>query len=425
MKRNLLLLLLCITLAVSAQAQMTITGEVRPRTEVYNGNNTGLANKDERIGVATQQRTRLYFNYEKDGLKLVFSPQLIHFWGQMPQTYDLLGAGAPGGTDPSAFSVFEAYAEYKASDWYTLKVGRQAISYYDQRWFGALGWAAASRAHDAFVSKLTFGKAKIDVGVALNQTKHVNAYDSLVQTTIRTGYKSLQYAWLTMPMGEGKLRAMITNVNPVSALSGSPDYKNITTFAVMPSFKVSDFAINLSAYGQLNESNPGWGYLLAADVTYKGAGLPITLGADVLSGTSTAGDGSNTWLQPFGTNHKFYGFMDFFYVGESDRTGLGLTDIYAKAVVKTGEKTKLIIMPHAFSTTLKPEGIASDGYLGTEIDLVFNYNVAKGFNFKLGYSKMFATSLMEAVAGGDKAAGNQWAWMQLTFKPTLYKSEKE
>jgi len=410
-----------------AQAQFSLTGEIRPRTELYNGVNTSLAQKlDEpgsRIGVATQQRSRLYFSYQSEaGIKVVFTPQLVNFWGQMPQAYDLLGDGAPGAPETN-FSVYEAYAEYKANEMYTLKVGRQAISYGDQRWFGALGWAASGRAHDAFVNKFSFGDVKLDVGIALNQTKHVNALDSAAISAIRVGYKSLQYAWLTLPTaGALSLQAMITNVTAGAATSATEiSYGNVTTFALLPSFKFSsDLSLNASVYGQLNENNKGIGYLLAADITYKGLGLPLTIGADVLSGTSAAEDGTNTWAQPFGTNHKFYGFMDFFYVGETVRGANGLTDLYAKAVVKTGSKTKLIIMPHIFSSTLDVE--QSGGSLGTEIDVVFNYNVAKGFNFKLGYSKFFATSLMETAYGGDKSAGNQWAWMQLTFKPTFLKS---
>ena len=145
------LIVMVLLFALKVNAQFSLTGEVRPRTELYNGNNTRLSENGDRVGIATQQRTRLYFQYmSEEGLQLVFSPQVVHFWGQMPQAYDLLGDGAPGSPE-ATFSLFEAYAKYKFSDTYTIKVGRQAISYADQRWFGALGWAASGRAHDAFV----------------------------------------------------------------------------------------------------------------------------------------------------------------------------------------------------------------------------------------------------------------------------------
>ncbi|WP_162555913.1 alginate export family protein [Reichenbachiella versicolor] len=430
MKKHLLtLVLLCAS--VASFAQMSITGEIRPRTELYNGANTGLSEKLDvpgtRIGLATQQRSRLYFSYKSEDLKIVFTPQLIHFWGQMPQAYDLLGDGAPGAPEPT-FGVYEAYAEYKAGDMYSLKVGRQAISYKDQRWFGALGWAASGRAHDAFVNKFSFGDVKLDVGVALAQTRHTNKLDSINIAGIRTGYKSLQYAWLTLPAGDLTLDAMISNRTLGGYIGGQGgpaptrfpseiEYSNETTIGILPTFKSASFTLNASAYVQTREGNKGLGYLAAFDITSKALGLPLTLGVDVVSGESSDDEGSNLWQQPFGTNHKFYGFMDYFYVGESVKGGQGLTDIYAKAVFKTGEKSKLVVMPHVFKTTLAPEGIQSDGFFGTELDFVYIYQVSADFNFTLGYSKMFATSYMSSVYGGDHKAGQNWAWMQLTFKP--------
>ena len=60
--------------------------------------------------------------------------------------------------------------------------------------------------------------------------------------------------------------------------------------------------------------------------------------------------------------------------------------------------------------------------LGTEVDLVLNLNLTSNTNIKLGYSQMFATSTMEVLKGGNKDLTNNWAWLMLTFKPTLFKS---
>ncbi|MEM6642840.1 MAG: alginate export family protein [Bacteroidota bacterium] len=419
-------LLTCLA-SVHVRAQFSLTGEVRPRTELYNGNNTRIANPDDRIGVATQQRTRLYFNYvDSTGLKIVFSPQVINFWGQESQFVDLLGDGVPGGTAEATFSVFEAYAEYAASDWYSLKVGRQAISYADQRWFGALGWAASGRAHDAFVNKFSFGDIKLDVGVALNNTKHTNSTEESFIRGVRLGYKSLQYAWATVPVSKSvKVQAMLTNevLNTLQGAESGVDYESRTTFGILPSFNAGDFAINGSAYWQNGQGTFTGAYLYALDITYKGAGVPITLGADFVSGDDkSTNDKNERWAQPFGTNHKFYGLMDFFYVGPNE--AVGVNDFYAKAVIKTGSKSKLILMPHLLSTNQDIENLDDElegGSYGTEIDLVYDLKVGKGFNFKLGYSSFFATDLMKAYKGGpagaDAESFSQWAWMQLTFKP--------
>lgn len=421
MRRNIYFFTL-ITFLVSSglQAQLSISGDLRPRSELYNGNNSALATEGGRIGFATQQRTRLNLKYQTDKLSFVFSPQMIHFWGQMPQAYDLLGDGAPG-TPESTFSVFEAYGTYKISDMFSLKFGRQAISYADQRWFGALGWAASGRAHDAFVGKFTFGDVKLDAGLAVNQTKHVNSYDATAVGAIRGGYKSMQYAWLTMPLGGAKVQAMITNVTTSSTTSL---YDNTLTLGVLPSFGGGDLSVNASAYYQ-DSGDSRSAYLIAADLTYKGLGLPLTLGVDIVSGDDTSTPESETWLQPFGTNHKFYGFMDFFYVGETP--SFGLNDIYAKGVIKTGKKTKLIVMPHIFMTNQDfvvdaATGDEDGGYLGTEIDLIYDIAAGENFNVKIGYSKLFADDLFESYKAGEASAGNQWAWVQLSLTPTFLKS---
>ena len=54
----------------------------------------------------------------------------------------------------------------------------------------------------------------------------------------------------------------------------------------------------------------------------------------------------------YGTNHKFYGFMDYFYVGNghggTDAASAGLIDIYLKTAFKTGEKSSLAAHLHHF-----------------------------------------------------------------------------
>lgn len=62
--------------------------------------------------------------------------------------------------------------------------------------------------------------------------------------------------------------------------------------------------------------------------------------------------------------------------------------------------------------------------LGTEIDLVYGVKLHKAVNLKAGYSHMFATESMVAIKGtGDNTLMNNWAWLMLTFKPTLFESK--
>lgn len=430
MKRILYSAILLLAIQATAQAQFKIAGQIRPRTELYNGNNNGKAVGSNTPGLATQQRTRLNFIYtgsgDTEGVKIVFSPQLINFWGQMPQAYDLLGDSAPGAPEAN-FSVFEAYGQYKFSDLFSLKFGRQAISYGDQRWFGALGWAASGRAHDAFVGKFSLSDAvKLDVGLGLNQTRHTND-PVTAQQNIRAGYKSMQYAWLDTKLADGvTLPFMITNVtnqdlDDTGQFDGS--HTNMTTTGIMPKIKVADgVTVDGSAYYQFSGDTHA-ATLWALSATFKAGSTPITIGIDRASGTATDDDKSKTWLQPFGTNHKFYGFMDFFYVGETRPQGL--SNFFVKTAVKTGEKSKLLIHLHNFSAT-QDYASAENGEMtkayGSEIDLIYNLNVSKALNVKLGYSQFLASEDFGVVPNDDL---NNWVWLQLDLKSTFFDSAKK
>jgi len=75
----------------------------------------------------------------------------------------------------------------------------------------------------------------------------------------------------------------------------------------------------------------------------------------------------------FGTNHKFNGYMDYFYVG-NHANNVGLNDIYGKTVIKTGAKSKLLIAAHYFAGA-ESLGDGVDDYLGTEVDIVYSHKV--------------------------------------------------
>ena len=118
--------------------------------------------------------------------------------------------------------------------------------------------------------------------------------------------------------------------------------------------------------------------------------------------------------------------MDYFYVG-NDHGNVGLLDIFFKAGVPINKKLKAIAHVHQFyapAKVLNAAGEEQNSGLGTEIDLVLNLNLSSNTNIKMGYSQMFATSTMEVLKGGDKSQTNNWAWLMLTFKPTLFKSKE-
>ena len=114
----------------------------------------------------------------------------------------------------------------------------------------------------------------------------------------------------------------------------------------------------------------------------------------------------------------------------------GLVDIFLPLVFKV-KKWTFALRPHYFlaATTVSSlddsnQPIADySNNLGTEIDFVAGYTISKSVNIAGGYSQMFGTETMQVVKYPDNPAGefyknsNNWAWLMITFKPTLFNKE--
>ena len=140
-----------------------------------------------------------------------------------------------------------------------------------------------------------------------------------------------------------------------------------------------------------------------------------------MSGNDNGGvsEGENKAFTPFyGTNHKFNGLMDYFYVG-NHANNIGLMDLYLGSVFKLGEDTSLNARIHNFSAAADIQGSDSK-QLGVEADLVFNYNFKKDINIKAGYSQLFASGGMELLKNNVDDNSNYWGWLMVTINPTLF-----
>jgi len=206
------------------------------------------------------------------------------------------------------------------------------------------------------------------------------------------------------------------------------------TYAIIGGKKFGSILAGLELYyqGGKNGSSTKVNAVLASlYATFKTRITPVTIGGDFLSGTGSSATIDKSFAPLYGTNHKFYGFMDYFYVG-NDHSNSGLLDLYVKTNFKLGEKSSLLGHLHYFSSGVNitdPNNPAENlsSYLGTEIDLVYTLSLAKSVKINIGYSQMFATSSMVEIKGGngDNTAVNNWVWAMIMFKPTLFESKKQ
>lgn len=424
-KRIYLLIILIIITVITANAQFSISGEIRPRAEFRNGFKKLNSDQTE-AAFFIEQRSRLNFNFVDSTYEFRLSLQDVRLWGENSQIFK---------GDNSLFNVYEAWGQYNFGKKTSIKVGRQTLDYDNARFLGNLGWAQQSRSHDLMKFRYKTannygapGHFEIHIGAAFNQ-EDVNGKSepARLSSTFYSGvnnYKTMQFAWLHKNYGKGSFSFLLLN-NGVQAADSSVHFSQ--TAGLFTKNKLGSTNLVTEAYYQYGSDPTGANlraYLLSLNLGFKISNTTLTLGGDVLSGTEAGSNTNNSFNPLYGTNHKFYGLMDYFYVG-NPHGNVGLIDLYLKTKFKLGEKSALLAHAHQFlsqTSVVASDNSTRSSILGTEVDLVYNLNIEKGVNFKVGYSQLFATSSMEELKGGDSNALNQWAWVMFTIKPVLFKN---
>ncbi|KAA1248143.1 alginate export family protein [Aquimarina sp. RZ0] len=429
MKNKLQLLILLSVLFFKGKAQeLSIDADIRPRLEYSHGfGNLIPSGADGSLFV--QQRSRLKFGYKAEKFSAYFSVQDVSVWGDTPQI-----AAADVN---NSFSLAQTWINFKFASGWSTKIGRQALSYDDQRILGGLDWAMQGRFHDAALIQYNNDSGlKLDVGLSFNQNgvSRVNTlFDPNNGGNARAvfDYKGMAYAWLHKDWEKFSGSLLFVNNSyqnlggdaGQTPIDGTVNRQTFGTHLVAKPAKGLKFAVNLYGQtGKFTETVDLSAYNASLEVTYKPGKTLFGLGGEILSGDDNGGsDGEiKSFFPIFGTNHKFNGYMDYFFVG-NHANSVGLQDIYAKAVVKTGAKSSLLAKIHYFSAA---EDIATtdDKYLGTELDLVFTQKILPYATLKIGYSQMFASDSMEVLKGVTNPSGLQnWGWAMLVVKPNFLK----
>tara|TARA_Y100000031_G_scaffold124013_1_gene139578 strand:+ start:1103 stop:2248 length:1146 start_codon:yes stop_codon:yes gene_type:complete len=366
------------------------------------------------------QRTRLNAFYGNSTFKFGLVVQNVAVWGDVAQ----LNKSSLNGT-----AIHQAWGQVMFSKKLSVKVGRQEIAYDDHRIFGNVGWAQQARSHDAAIIMYRPSKAhKVDVGLAFNANG-----ETLYKADYTGSYRAFQYVWYHGQFINNKLGLSVLILNNGKSYMNTADTTQKTaysqTFGARVTYKGGKFSASLSEYIQFGKN--GFNNTLAAFYSSANVAYQVTkpfsigFGYEYLSGTSSEdqakADPKDNSFKPFyGTNHKFNGWMDYFYVG-SYMYSNGLIDINLPLVLKI-EKLTFKLIPHYFLAAAKVSAGGEDysSGLGTEIDFAIGYAVSKNMVISGGYSQMFATETMQVLKGGNYKNTNNWAWVMMTFKPTFF-----
>lgn len=415
MKKPLIILLLLVMSQMLMAQNLEISAEIRPRLEYRHGYKT-LTVDSLNAASFVSQRTRLNFAFASEKINAYLSLQDVRVWGDVPT----LNTADNNGT-----SIHEAWAALLLTPKFTLKMGRQEISLDNQRIFGAVGWAQQARSHDALLAIFKPNKTNyMELGLALNATT-----ESLFGTNYTlNNYKSMQYIWYHTKWMPVNLSFLVLNNGLAYLENNKQEVAYNQTFGSYITYSENKLKVEASAYfqtGKIGVNNLNT-YNLSLNGLYSFTnGLKTGLGVEYLSGTdmNTSSSDIKSFNPWYGTNHKFNGLMDYFYVGNHINS-VGLLDMYAH-LTYTKNKFSVSVVPHIFNsaaTVINALNTEMDAYLGTEIDVTLTYNWTQDVSFQAGYSQMFAADTMAVLKAGNASATNNWAWAMVTIKPSLFKT---
>jgi len=439
------ILLLAILYCQTAQAQLSLSGQLRTRSELRDGQGT-LSPQEAVPAFFTSQRARLNLGYTGDRFKVFTAIQDVRVWGQDASSINRVTLAANNG-----LMVHEAWGEVMLLDTaaaienLSLKIGRQELVYDDGRLLGNLDWLQQGRRHELVLLKLENKGWIGHVGVAFNQNQEYktgtlyngmpNGYQAGTNG-IGILYKSMQFLYAGRKFNQGSasfllLKDDFNKYHPDSTgkILDPGVWSRLTTGVYFSSTLINKLGITASAYVQRGRTKDGEklaAHLFSAATMYAVSPFfSLGPGIDYTSGNNpNRTDGVNRMFDPlYGTPHKFWGNMDYFYA--ADRFGNnGLIDFYLKSRYKINNLT-FSFDAHQFKAAnpvMNKESVRLERNFGTELDLVVNYSFTKTVNFEGGYSTFFATPTLASeavknVINADRQAN--WAYLMINIKPTF------
>lgn len=394
--------------------------QIRPRAEYRNGVLFPHA-KDADAAGFINNRARISMGYQRDRLSLGLSAQHVGVWGQDPQT-DKNGR----------FMLNEAWANLDFGSGFFAKLGRQSLIYDDDRILGSLDWNVSGRFHDALKVGYEDTANKLHLITAFNQ----NDEKVIGGTYYAPGgqpYKNMQTLWYQhIANKEFNISFLIMNLGREagSAEELKSDTEYLQTLGTNISYKPGDLSLYGTFYYQTGKTlakKDVSAFMWAINAAYQiDPAWKIMIASDYLSGTKAGSDKYKSFDPLYGTHHKFYGTMDYFYASNfANGLAPGLWDNQVGITYKASPKVTLLANYHYFLTTADVY-VGSEKQnkgLGSEIDLQINWNIMKDVSLSAGYSTMFGTDAMQAVKGGNPDSWQDWGWLSLNINPKVFISK--
>lgn len=413
---------------LSVSVQILTRGESR-----YGGLPATAESEDEEVidqSNFIMGRTRLPINYKRDWIEAQVTPQHSGVWGQS-------GKGA--------FNLYEAWAKLTARNGLFAQVGRIALSYDDERIIGADDWAMASLSHDVLRLGYEGHGHKAHVILAYNQNADVMNSGGSYYSGGAQPYKTMHTVWYHYDLPRLPLGASLLFMN----IGMQADKDNMAFTGTDKTFfqhllggyvkyEPAHWSVSASYYHQFGKSDTGIridAWMASGKVSFTPSKTySITGGYDYLSGdkqfavppAGSIGMARHEVIKGFstvyGSHHKFYGAMDFFYV----RTYLfgftpGLQNAYIGGNYSPLRGLDISASYHylATATKLKDMGLT----LGHEIEIQASYAITRDVKLSLGASYMKGSETMERLKRSTDKNSLRWGWISLSVNPRIFSTK--
>ena len=398
-------------------SEVSITGQVRQRTE--------MNNKDFDAGTsmsgATWLRTRLNISAKTEGNGLAFiQVQDARKFGE--ETSTLFDGSADLLDFHQAYLLVNQVADIPLN----VKVGRMELAYANQRIIGAVGWHNVARSFDGVVASYKLKNISIDALLMTEVEENTVKSSSLAVDTTTWGVtetstsanpKDFRGVWLTSKIGAGT-RLDAYYLNNYNGDEGDDLNRNTMGIFSKGTYQLGglkfsqevDYALQSGTSGTTDISATLIGVRASLQFTNLPFKHSIGIGFDLISGDSDPDDDKyEAFNTLYATNHKYYGFMDYFINVPAHTQNAGLQDIIPTVSVALLKNLQAKVDYHILSTA---QEVSGETAIGTEMDLTITYAFRKGIKVVGGYSSFTPDTVFESWKGSDPAS---WAYLMTIF----------
>lgn len=392
--------------------EFTMSMQIRPRAEYRNGALFPRSEGDEAASFINN-RARLFMEYKRSDLSMKISAQHVGVWGQDPQI-DTNGR----------FIMNEAWAKLDFGAGFFTQLGRQTLSYDDERILGGLDWNVAGRYHDAMKLGYANKAHQLHLILAFNQNKE-KTKGGMYYYDGAQPYKNMQTLWYHYRAQTSNFDISLLFLNlgleTGDAATETSHTRYLQTFGTYLTYKPKSWDMQGSFYYQTGKNKAAQSvsaFMASVKAAYTlNKQWSVSLGYDYLSGNDGKGDKFKAFDPLYGTHHKFYGAMDYFYATAWMGSAPGLQDAQLGVNFKASPKVSMQLNYHYFATAANLDDVKKG--LGSEVDYQLDWNVMKDVKLSAGYSFMLGTKSMDIVKGGDHKRWQDWGWVSLNINPRI------